>query len=321
MIEVINPAWLSMVVDSGRYGHADIGVPPSSVLDRYAYTALCRLLGYSIGMPAIEVMGHDFSLKANIDISCAITGARVTAFVDSMPVTPWKVFRIKAGSTIRVKEVTEGLRHYLGFSGIIDVTKVAGSYTTNLECRFGGYFGRPFLKGDRIALRDVHVADERTIDGSLIPPMQAPHILRIIDGEERDHFPPETLKSLFEKDGDTWYKVSTKTNRTGIRLEGRPLEFRKGVEQSIISEGILPGVVQVPGDGRPIIVLCERTIGGYARIGHVAKVDRDLLAHLKPLDKVRFQRVTTGEAERLWKEKMARYHDMLPEQRGSYLYS
>ncbi len=313
MIEIINPAWMSIVVDGGRYGHADIGIPPSSALDMYAYAALCRLLGYSIGMPAIEVMGHDFSLKANIDISCAVTGARIAAFVDSAPVAPWTVFRIKAGSTFRAKEVTEGLRYYLGFSGIIDAERVAGSYTTNIECRFGGYSGRPFLKGDRIILRDVRDARERAVDGSLIPSMKAPHILKIIDGEERDRFSPETMRCLFEKDEDTWYKVSTKTNRTGIRLEGRPLEFRKEVEQSIISEGILPGVVQVPGDGQPIIVLCERTIGGYARIGHVARVDRDLLAHLKPLDKVRFQRVAAGEAERLWKEKIARYYDMLPE--------
>ena len=312
MIEVVNPAWLSMVVDSGRYGCADIGVPPSPALDRYAYTALCRLLGYAAGMPALEVMGHDFSLKANIDILCAITGAWVTAFVEGVPVAPWRVFRVKAGSTIRVKEVTEGLRYYIGFSGIIDAAKVAGSCTTNLECRFGGYFGRPFLKGDRIALKDVRDAGERAIAGSLIPSMKAPHILRIIDGEEERCFSAEALKSLFEKGGDPWYKVTTKTNRTGIRLEGSPVEFEKGMEQSIISEGILPGVVQVPGGGQPIIVLYERTIGGYARIGHVIRADRDLLAHLKPLDMVRFQRVTRGEAERLWKEKTEQYYNMLP---------
>jgi len=312
MIEVVNPAWLSMVVDSGRYGYADIGVPPSPALDRYSYTALCRLLGYAAGMPALEVMGHDFSLKASIDVSCAITGAWVTAFVEGVPVAPWRVFRVKAGSTIRVKEVTEGLRYYIGFSGIIDAAKVAGSYTTNLECRFGGYFGRPFLKGDRIALKDVRDAGERAIAGSLIPSMKAPHILRIIDGEEERYFSAEALKSLFEKDGDPWYKVTTKTNRTGIRLEGKPLEFKKGTEQSIISEGILPGVVQVPGGGQPIIVLYERTIGGYARIGHVIRADRDLLAHLKPLDMVRFQRVTRGEAEGLWNEKAEQYYSMLP---------
>lgn len=312
MMEIVNPAWLSMVVDGGRYGHADIGVPPSPALDRYAYTALCRLLGYAAGIAAIEVIGNDFSLKVDRDLSCAITGARVTAFAGSMPVAPWKVFMAKAGSTIRVKEAIEGLRYYIGFSGIIDVAKVAGSCTTNLECRFGGYFGRPCLKGDRIALKDVRDAGERAIDESLIPSMKAPHILRIIDGEERDRFSPETLKSLFEKGGDPWYKVTTKTNRTGIRLEGRPLEFRKGTEQSIISEGILPGVVQVPGGGQPIIVLYERTIGGYARIGHVIKADRDLLAHLKPLDKVRFQRITRGEAERLWNEKTTQYYNMLP---------
>lgn len=312
MIEIINPAWLSMVVDGGRYGHADIGVPPSSVFDRYAYTALCRLLGYSTEIPVLEVMGHDFSLKVNTDVSCAITGARVTALVDSMPVVPWKGFRVRTGSIIKVKEVTEGLRYYLGFSGIIDAAKVAGSYTTNLECRFGGYFGRPFLKGDKIVLKGVHIPDERVIDGSFIPPMQGPHLLRVIDGEESDYFVPESLESLFEKGGNTWYKVSTKMNRTGIRFEGEPLIFRKEVEKSIISEGVLPGTIQVPGDGQPIVVLYERTIGGYARIGHVAKVDRDLLAHLKPQDKVRFERIGMEEAERLWNEKTARYYDTLP---------
>jgi antagonist of KipI len=76
------------------------------------------------------------------------------------------------------------------------------------------------------------------------------------------------------------------------------------VEKSIISEGILPGTIQVPGNGMPIIMLYERTIGGYARVAIIAKADLDLLAHLKPKDKVMFEMIGVEEAEKLWNTKL-----------------
>jgi allophanate hydrolase subunit 2 len=120
-----------------------------------------------------------------------------------------------------------------------------------------------------------------------------------------DFFTPESIKRFFEKK-EPGHIVSSKSNKTGIRLEGEPVDFRKGVDKSIISEGILPGTVQIPGDGLPIITLYERTIGGYARLGTVAKVDQDRLAHLKPGDKVLFEMITMEEAESLWNRKMER---------------
>ena len=99
------------------------------------------------------------------------------------------------------------------------------------------------------------------------------------------------------------YDVSATINRTGIRLEGRPLQFSAEVDKSIISEGILPGTVQIPGDGLPIIMLYERTIGGYARIARVVRADLDRLAHLKPGDYVLFELIEIDEAERLWESR------------------
>jgi allophanate hydrolase subunit 2 len=100
------------------------------------------------------------------------------------------------------------------------------------------------------------------------------------------------------------FTVSTKANRTGIRLEGKPLTFRVGADESIISEGLLPGSIQVPGDGLPIIQLHERTIGGYARPAVIAKADHDLLAHLKPGDSVTFKMIEMEEAESLYDRRM-----------------
>ena len=313
MIEVVSPAWFSIVVDGGRYGYADVGVPGSAALDQFAYNLLNYLVGNATGAPVLEVMGNDFCVRLNAEMTCAITGARVTAYLDDRPITPWVSFTAHKGSTLRVKEVLEGFRYYVGFSGLMEVDRIIRSFSTNLECRFGGFRGRPLIKGDRVALKDPKVIGERFVFEEVVPSMDPPHVLRIIEGPESHFFTPGTINRLFEKKENSWYTVSSKSNRTGIRLEGKPLIFKKGVDKSIISEGILPGTVQVPGDGLPILMLYERTIGGYARLGMVAKVDHDRLAHLKPKDRVLFQLIGIDEAERLWRQKVEMFYRTLPQ--------
>lgn len=313
MIEVVSPAWFSIVVDGGRYGYADVGVPGSAALDQFAYNLLNYLVGNATGAPVLEVMGNDFCVRLNAEMTCAITGAQVTAYLDDRLITPWVSFTAHKGSTLRVKEVLEGFRYYVGFSGLMEVDRIIRSFSTNLECRFGGFRGRPLIKGDRIALKDPKVIGERFVSEEVVPSMDPPHVLRIIEGPESHFFTPGTINRLFEKKENSWYTVSSKSNRTGIRLEGKPLLFKKGVDKSIISEGILPGTVQVPGDGLPILMLYERTIGGYARLGMVAKVDHDRLAHLKPKDRVLFQLIGIDEAERLWRQKVEMFYRTLPQ--------
>jgi biotin-dependent carboxylase-like uncharacterized protein len=313
MIEVINPAWFSIIVDGGRHGYADVGVPGSAALDQFAYNLLAYLVGNKAGAPALEVMGNEFCVRLDAEMTCAITGARVTAYIDDKPITPWVSFTAHKGRTLRVKEVLEGFRYYVGFSGLMNVDKVISSYSTNLECRFGGFSGRPLIKGDRIVLEEPKVIGERFVPEEVMPPMDPPHVLRILEGPESHYFTPETINRLFEKKEHSWYIVSSKSNRTGVRFEGKPFLFKKGVDKSIISEGILPGTIQVPGDGLPILMLYERTIGGYARLGMVAKVDHDRLAHLKPKDRVLFQIIGIDEAERLWRQKVELLYRMLPQ--------
>jgi biotin-dependent carboxylase-like uncharacterized protein len=300
---MINTGWLSLVVDSGRYGFADIGVPSSSSLDCYAFHAVNYLTGNPVDAPAIEVVGGEFALRTDVGITCAITGAKVIASNDGVPVKPWTPFKAKKGSIIEIKEVVEGFRYYVGFSGIMALEKVIGSYSTNIECRFGGFSGRPLMGGDIIQFCDVKTGEGRVLQDEYIPSMNPPHILRVIEGPEMDYFTRDSIKRFYERQKGPPFTVSARINRTGIRLDGRPLIFRGGAEKSIISEGILPGTIQIPGDGVPIIMLHERTIGGYARIAMVAKADLDLLAHLKPKDTVLFKSVSVEEAEFLWERK------------------
>jgi antagonist of KipI len=303
MIEILNPGWQSLIVDSGRYGYGHIGVPPSSALDRFAYDALNFLLGNNRSAPALEVLGRGFALTFGKDLQCAITGARVAATLNDQPRPGWTPFQVNPGDVLRIKDVHEGFRYYIGFSGALILEQVIKSFSTNLDCRFGGYQGRSLLKGDRIDIEPNRAVGEHFLPAGLIPAMNPPHHLRIIEGAEKDFFSHESINKFFEKNG-SGYKISSQSNRNGIRLEGEPLKFREGVDKSIISEAILPGTLQIPGDGLPIIALYERTIGGYARLGTVAKVDQDRLAHLRPGDPVFFERITLDEAESQWIGKM-----------------
>ncbi|OPY71457.1 MAG: KipI antagonist [Syntrophorhabdus sp. PtaU1.Bin002] len=313
MIEIINPGWCSIVVDRGRYGYADAGIPTSAALDYFSYSMANHLVGNEMGGPALEVTGSAFSLRFDVDVTCAVTGAEVIAYLDERPVTPWRSFAARAGSTLRVKEVLEGFRYYIGFSGIMEVDRVINSFSTNIECRFGGYMGRPLLKGDRIGLRHAKVIGERFIPEDALPSLSPPYVLRILEGPEMGRFTEETVGRLIEGGVQSWYTVSAKANRTGIRLEGKPLVFKTGVNKTIISEGVLPGTIQVPGDGLPIITLYERTIGGYARLALIVKADHDLLAQLKPKDKVIFRIIGIEEAERLWNRKVEHFYRALPQ--------
>ena len=296
---MVHSGWLSLVVDAGRPGHADIGVPLSACLDSLAFATLNKLLDNPPGTSALEVCGTPFSLVFSDAVSFAITGARVAATLDNAPIEPWAVFQARAGSRLMVSAVTEGFRYYVGFSGRMDLPEIIGSFSTNLECMFGGFKGRPLARGDRIALKEAKIAAPKAVPESSLPSMKPPHLLHVLEGPEKDFFAASSLDIFCSIGKDLCYAVSAKSNRTGIRLEGGLMAFAQGAPESIVSEGILPGTIQVPPDGKPIIVLFERTMGGYARVGVVITADLDRLAHLKPKDPVSFSVVTAGETERL----------------------
>jgi biotin-dependent carboxylase-like uncharacterized protein len=306
MIEIINPGWPSLIVDGGRFGKASVGVPPSSALDGYACRALQHLTGQVADAPFLEVMGATFALKFHRAMTFAVTGARVSATLGDRSIRPWASASAEAGDVLRVRDVVEGLRYYIGFSSTLDIERVIGSFTTNLECRFGGYQGRVLKAGDRLTFKETRRAQRCAVPENAIPPMHPPHRLRVVAGPEASFFTDASRDRFMGRDTRAVFDVSAQTNRTGIRLEGETLAFRPGAQRSIVSEGILPGSIQIPGDGQPIIMLHERTIGGYARIALVVKADHDRLAHLKPGDPVLFEEIGLDEALKLWEDKCNR---------------
>jgi biotin-dependent carboxylase-like uncharacterized protein len=173
-----------------------------------------------------------------------------------------------------------------------------GSRSTYVKSRLGGLEGRPLHPGDRLRAGETRVEiSAKKLPPQYIPEYQAENELRVILGPQDDYFTEKGIQTFLHSE----YMISIQADRMGCRLEGPPIEHKAGAD--IISDGVLPGAVQVPGDGLPIILLADRqTTGGYVKIATVSTVDLPKLAQAEPGDRVRFLQVTEEEAYQLLRE-------------------
>jgi biotin-dependent carboxylase-like uncharacterized protein len=210
----------------------------------------------------------------------------------------WRAHVFKKDDVLSFGSAVTGFRAYIAVSGGIDVPRVMGSRSTNLPSGFGGYQGRHLKKGDiLLAGENTH----RSIHDILpvfkpdwIPEYSGQYKLRVILGPQDDHFPQSSLQEFL----NATYTMSQDSDRTGIRLEGPEIACRSDMEASIISEGLISGSIQIPGDGKPIIILGETVSGGYRKIATVITADLPLLGQIKPGDGIEFEGVSLDEAHR-----------------------
>jgi len=294
-LEILSPGPLTTVQDLGRFGYGRYGVAPSGAVDTFALRIGNLLVENQEDEACIEITLFGLKVKALRDLSIAVTGADLTAFLDDTPVDMWRAQTMKRGQVLAFRGHKRGCRAYLALGGGITVAPVMDSRSTNLGSRFGGLDGRPLRKGDIISSDSpsLHLRTKyRAFDRELIPSYPEQRGLRVVPGPQDDHFTRETKQTFFH----SVFTVSSQSNRIGIRLEGPPLQAKAGLETSIISEGVASGTIQVPGDGLPIIILGETVTGGYRKIATVITADLPSLGQLKPADKVNFCMVSMDEA-------------------------
>ena len=209
---------------------------------------------------------------------------------------------MKKGDILSFKGPKSGCRAYLAVGGGFDAQAVLGSKSTNLGGRFGGIEGRPLQKGDilRSNAPHLHLDTARTKPPRQRNPPISPGLFGEgpLWGPTTIIFPPETL-TLFQESA---FRVTEQSNRAGIRLAGPPLRAKEGFKKSIISEGVVPGAIQTPGDGQPIIILGETVTGGYRKIAVVISADLHRLGQLKPGNRVSFVPVSQDEAKNALEE-------------------
>lgn len=313
ILEILSPGALTSVQDLGRYGYGRYGVAPSGALDTYALRIANLLVGNREDQAGLETMLLGPGIRFLADTLVAVTGGDLSPHRNRQPLEMWRAHGFKKDDILSFKAPVSGFRAYIAVAGGIDAAPVMGSRSTNLPTGFGGFQGRPLKKNDVLAsgaVGDNLAAAPRVFDPAAIPHYPKSWTLRVIWGPQDDHF-PGTSRNLFI---DACYKMSPESDRTGIRLQGPVIERRTEIEDSIISEGVISGSIQIPGDGKPIIILGETVTGGYRKIATVISADLPLLGQIKPGDELRFEAVseiTAHEALQDMEDRIRRFKNEL----------
>ncbi|UCD77575.1 MAG: biotin-dependent carboxyltransferase family protein [Desulfobacterales bacterium] len=297
ILEILSPGALTSIQDLGRYGYGRFGVAPSGALDAFALRIANLLVGNRQDQACFEAMLLGPRVKALTDIVVSLTGGDLQPRRNGQPIHMWRSHVFKKDDILSFKAPLSGFRAYLAVAGGIGVPVVMGSKSTNLPSGFGGYQGRQLKKGDILRSESTGSGLSlagRAIDSQWIPQYSNKWTLRVIWGPQDDHFPDQS-RDLFL---NAAYKMSPESDRTGIRLQGPVIQRKADIEESIISEGVVCGSIQIPGDGKPIIILGETVTGGYRKIATVISADLPLLGQIKPGDEVRFAAVSLEASHR-----------------------
>ena len=282
-ITVIAAGLWTTIQDLGRHGHRAEGVPACGAVDSAALRLANLLVGNPEGAAGLECTLLGPELRFDRDAVVAVAGA------DFPGLPSRRAIRFAAGSRIDLGHARTGCRGYLAVAGGIDVPPDLGSRSTYVPGLLGGLAGRPLAAGDRLPVGIGDLPSETLVvigdrDGAAEPLRTC--TLRIIPAAGAEAFA-----------GSTWereQRVSSRSDRMGVRLEGSPIAAPGG---GSVSVPVLPGTVQVPPSGSPIVLLADaQTIGGYPVLGQVIAADLPLAGQLRPGDTVRWQRVTLEEA-------------------------
>ena len=317
---VAKPGWLTTVQDGGRRGYQRYGVPVGGAMDAFALRLANALVGNAPDAAALELTLAGAAFRFAADALVAVTGGGSVPAVNGEPVPMWRPVFIRAGAELAFIPAPEGCRTYVAVAGGIAVPAVLGSRSTQLSARFGGHRGRPLREGDALSFGKPNSpapalwdALRRRAEGVAwataswgvspyaLPPYDAHPVIRMTRGPEWDRFAPDTIDLLQR----TAFTVSPRSNRIGYRLErGEPL--RAEGASAMLSEPVALGTVQVPPDGRPIVLMADRqTTGGYPRIAQVAEADLPVLAQVHPGGTVRFRIIDPDASQRLWLVRQA----------------
>ncbi|MGH7651690.1 MAG: biotin-dependent carboxyltransferase family protein [Gemmatimonadaceae bacterium] len=294
------PPYLT-VQDLGRAHSRSSGVPRGGAMDRSAIQALNAIVGNPNGSAALEWALGGGGIQFKTPCTIALGGARVEANLSGKIVRPFTTFRVARGETLEVERFTSGRFLYIAVSGGIDAPIVLGSRSTYLPGGFGGYNGRIITRDDSLSLGSqpgAIPADGFAIPAELLPQYSSPRV-RITVGTHTDLFDEVALRTLLEEE----FRISTASDRTGYKLKGAALQNSMG---SLPSDPGCHGAVQVPGDGAPIVLMSDApTVGGYPKIAVVAEADMPVLAQRTPGEKVRFERITIEQSQRILKQRQS----------------
>ncbi|WP_319528858.1 biotin-dependent carboxyltransferase family protein [uncultured Cohaesibacter sp.] len=298
MIEILAPGLLSTIQDLGRTGLGSLGVGRTGAMDRLALQLANAMLGNDCGAAAVEITVGGFECKVLERVDICLAGADCKATLDGKPLPRWWVQTLLPGQVLRTGFSTTGMRGYVGFLGGLDVPSVLGSASTDMKGGFGGLDGHALKKGDRLAARTSSRQDRPLAFGlspsvweTLFATLAVPTVLRFIPAAEWGDYDEDNQARFTSSD----WTITQDSNRVGYRLDGP--EIVPKVRKELLSHGILPGTIQLPPSGKPVIQLADaNTAGGYPKLGVVIEEDLSLLAQARLGSSLRFVPCSLADA-------------------------
>ncbi|MFD8721757.1 biotin-dependent carboxyltransferase family protein [Streptomyces sp. NPDC059629] len=276
---VVRAGALTTVQDRGRPGYAHLGVPRSGALDAPAAALVNRLVGNSPEAAVLETTLDGCAVRPRSTVVVAVGGAPCPVSVGGRPAAWGAPVVVAAGELLEVGTALSGVRSYVAVSGGVAVEPVLGSRATDL---LSGLGPAPLTDGTVLPL-GTPAAPHARVDVAPQPSPPAELVLRVTLGPRADWFTPAAVRAFTSRA----YRVSSASNRIGLRTEGPALE--RALPGELPSEGMVLGAVQVPPDGRPVVFLADHpTTGGYPVIAVVRAADLPAAAQAVPGIPVRF---------------------------------
>ncbi|RUT32866.1 biotin-dependent carboxyltransferase [Arsenicitalea aurantiaca] len=288
-LEITRAGPLVSIQDAGRFSALRHGVAASGPMDRAAFAAA------GAALPARGTAGLEFT-AAGLAFTLAggptLIGFAGGAFAitrNGSPL-PWPGHaRLAPGDRIAIAPGPSGNYGYLRLDREILVPPLMGSRATNLTIGLGGFAGRALAPGDSVPLGPACAPEP----AKPVPPAPADGPIRILWGLHADRFPAALRTRFLEAD----FTVSRRLDRMGVRLDDGEGVFAGAAILSLVSDAIVPGDIQILGDGTPIVLMADhQPTGGYPRIATIISADRDRFAQLRPGTPVRFRSVTLDRA-------------------------
>ncbi|MCB2227655.1 MAG: 5-oxoprolinase subunit PxpB [Desulfarculaceae bacterium] len=286
--KVVHPGAFTTVQDFGRWGHQHRGVPVSGALDQAALARANLLVGNPADAAALEITLLGPKLRVLRPTVIAVCGSDLGLALDGKPAPSHRALALEAGQVLSFRGPRAGGgRAVMAVAGGLASEALLGSRSTYIL----GRMGRPLVKGD--VLKAAPGPKPELL--ASCAPLEQPGeelVLRVVPGPNQEYFSRQGIDDFY---GQAW-RLSTKADRRGARLEGKAVGFDPALPASMVSEPNTPGVIQVPLGGQPIIMLREQTVGGYAKIATVFGPDLDRLARCQAGQAIRFTPLSAAEA-------------------------
>lgn len=284
------------IQDAGRQGWRRFGISNSGAMDLPALIAANTLVGNPVGTPALEFahVGGTWEILAE---SCrtAVTGGNFLISVDGVALAPWRSHTLRRGQQLVINGTRDAVWGYLAVAGGFDLKRQLGSCATHVRFGIGGLAGGRLAQGDLLPLLAERAPEGR--DHRTAPHYRSNGPIRVVLGPQDDYFTPDTIQAFLA----ARYRVSHRSDRMGTWLDGPSISHASGY--NVVSDGVMPGCIQVPGAGWPVVLMMDcQTIGGYPKLATIITADLARFAQIRPGTTVGFEVIGIAHAQEL-------YHD------------